>query len=85
MIWHDQRPVEGLKAAGHCALLPCLLAFIDALVQAIDAHYTVHQCVFGRHRRHPKKDKAEKAVERRAADQHDMVSGSFPDPFRPYS
>ncbi len=84
MIRRDQRVVEGLGAAGRRALLPRLLASIDALVQAVDAHYTAHRRVFGRYRR-GKKETAEKAAERRAADQHDMVSGSPPDLFRPYS
>jgi hypothetical protein len=49
MIRRDQRLVEGLGAASHRALLPCLLASFDALVQAVDVHYTVHRRVFGRH------------------------------------
>ncbi len=82
MIRRDQHLVEGLGAAGCCALLPCLLASIDVFMQAVDVYYTAHWHVFGR-RRHGKKETAEKAVEQHAADQHDMVSGSPPDLFWP--
>ncbi len=84
MIRCNQRQVEGLGAAGRRARLPLLLASIDVLLQAVDAHYTAHRRVFG-HRRRDKNDTEDKAAERRAAYQHDMVSGSPPDLFRHYS
>jgi hypothetical protein len=75
VIWRKQRLVEGLGAASCRVLLPRLLASIVALVQLVNAHYTVYRRLFGRHRR-GKKESAEKAVEQRAANQHNMVSGS---------
>ncbi len=62
MIRRDQRLVEGLGAAGRRALLPRLLASIDAFVQAVDLHYTVHRRMLGSRRR-GKKETAEKAAE----------------------
>ncbi len=72
-VRRDQLLVEALGPDGRRALLPRLLASIDALIQAVDAHYTAHRRVFGRRRR-GKKETAERAADRRAADQHDMVS-----------
>ncbi len=73
--------MAALGPAGRRALLPRLLASLDALVQAVDAHYTAYRRVFGRRRR-GKKETAEREADRRAADNHDMVSRGSPYPFR---
>ncbi len=72
-VRRDQLWVVALGPDGRRALLPRLLASIDALIQAVDAHYTVHRRVFG-HRQHGKKETAKRAADWHAADQHDMVS-----------
>ncbi len=84
VIRRDQRLVAALGTAGRRALLPRLLASIDALVQAIDSYYESNRRVFGR-RRQGKNENAERAVERRHADHHDMVSRSFADTSRAFS
>ncbi len=76
-IRRDQRVVAALGTARRCALLPCLLVSIDALVQAVDSHYESYRRVFGR-RQHGQKEDAEGAVERRHADHHNLVSLGLP-------
>jgi hypothetical protein len=76
-IRRDQRLVASLGPAGRRALLPRLLASIDALVQAVDSYYKSTRRVFGR-RRHGKKEMPERAADRRHADHHDMVSPGLP-------
>jgi hypothetical protein len=49
VMWQDQHLVAALRPAGHCVLLPCLLAFLDTLVLAVNAHYTAYRHVFGQH------------------------------------
>ncbi len=83
MIRLNQRPVEGLRAAGCCALQPHLLESIDALVQVVNAHYAAYRRVLGRCQC-CKKETAEKTAEQHDANQYNMVSGSPPDLFRPY-
>ncbi len=79
-IRRDQQLVAALGPAGCRALLPRLLASLDALVQAVNAHYTAYQWVFGWCRR-GKTEMAKRAADRRAADNHDMVSRGSPYPF----
>ncbi len=83
-VWCDQRLMEGLGASGHCALLPRLLASIDALVQAVDAHHTVYLCRLGRRWR-GKNERVEKVTEQYAANQYDIVSNNPPNLIWPYS
>ncbi len=82
-IRRDQQIIAVLGPARRRALLPPLLASIDALVQAVDTYYKSYHQVFGRRRR-GKKKKPEKAADWRYADNHDLVSPSllsFSDPF----
>jgi hypothetical protein len=76
-IRRDQCLVASLGSAGCRALLPQLLASIDTLVQAIDLYDELTCCVFGR-QRHGKKETSKRAVDRRHADHHDMVSLGLP-------
>jgi hypothetical protein len=61
-IWHYQQLVAALRPTKCCVLLPCLLAFIDMLVQAKDSYYESYRRVFGQRRRGTKK-KPEKAAD----------------------
>ncbi len=75
--------VAALRPAGLRVLLPRLLALIDALVQVIDSYYGSYHRVFGS-QQCGKKEKPEKAVDRRHANNHDLVNASllpFSDPF----
>jgi hypothetical protein len=76
-IRRDQRLVAALGTAGRRALLPWLLASIDALVQAIDSYYESNRRVFGR-RRHVRNETPERVADRRHTDHHDMVSPGLP-------
>jgi hypothetical protein len=76
-IRRDQRLVASVWPAGRRALLPRLLASIDALVQAVDSYYKLTRRVFGRWQ-HGMKETPERAADRRHTDQHDMVSPGLP-------
>jgi hypothetical protein len=54
-------------------LLPCLLASIDALIQAVDSYHESYRRVFGR-RRKGKKETPKRAADCRHANTHDLVS-----------
>jgi hypothetical protein len=86
-IWHNQQLIAAFGTARRCALLPRLFESIDALVQAVDSYYEGYRRVFGRRWR-GRKEKPEKAADRRHADNHNQVSRSlplFPEPFRTLS
>ncbi len=76
-IRRDQHLVASLGPADCRALLPRLLASIDALVQAVDSYYESTRRVFSR-RRHGKKETPECAADQGHADHHDMVSPGLP-------
>jgi hypothetical protein len=50
-IRRDQQLVAALGPAGRRALLPRLLASIDALIQAVDSYHESYRRVFGRRRK----------------------------------
>jgi hypothetical protein len=76
-IWCDQQLVAALRPAGRRALLPRLLASIDALIQAVDSYHESYRRVFGR-RHKGKKETPERAVNCRHAATHDLVSRISP-------
>jgi hypothetical protein len=83
-IRRDQQLVATFGPPEHRALLPCLLASVDALVQAVDSYNENYSQVFERWRC-GKKEELEKAADRRHANNHDLVRASillFSDPFQ---
>jgi hypothetical protein len=67
VIWRDQQLVDVLEPTGCHALLPPLLASIDALVQSVVSYYESYRRLF-RQWQHGKKEKPEKAADRLHAD-----------------
>jgi hypothetical protein len=79
----DQQLVAALGLAGHRALLPCLLASVDALVQAVDSYYESYCRVF-RQWWYGKKETLEKAANWCHADNHHLVRASLLPVFDPF-
>ncbi len=77
----DARIVESLGREGRRALLPHLLASIDALIQSIDSYYRTNRKAIGR-RRLSKKEKTDEGIgeDRRHADFCDLVGRIAPVP-----
>lgn len=65
-----------LRPAGCCALLHCLLAALDGLVQAVDSWYENYHRVFGRRQRGTK-ERLEMAADQRNADNYDQENACF--------